>query len=187
MSNNNIRIAISSRSGCGNTTVTRLLSDRFNFKMVNYTFRNIAEEKGIEFHEFCKMAENDSSWDRFVDDKQVKLAMEGDSILGSRLAIWMLKEADLKIFLTASPEIRASRIHQREGGVFQDRMNETSERDKRDHARYLKLYEIDNNEYSFSDLVINTDRMDPQQIVEIISSAIRNILKEKCRSESRLS
>ena len=184
---NKIRIALSSRSGCGNTTVTRMLSERFNFKMVNYTFRNIADEKGIDFHEFCKMAENDSSWDRFVDDKQVKLAMEGDSILGSRLAIWMLKEADLKVFLTASPEIRASRIHRREGGVFQDRMKETEDRDSRDHARYLKLYDIDNDKYGFADLIINTDRMAPEQIVEIISAAVINILKEKGRSETRLS
>jgi len=184
---NNVRIAISGRSGCGNTTVTRLLSERFKFKMVNYTFRNIAEEKGIEFSEFCKMAESDTSWDRYVDDKQVKLAMDGDSILGSRLAIWMLKEADLKVFLTASPEIRASRIHQREGGVFQNRMIETEERDARDHARYFKLYNIDNNDYSFADLVINTDRMNPEQVVEIIAAAIINILKEKDRSETRVS
>lgn len=184
---NNVRIAISGRSGCGNTTVTRLLSERFKFKMVNFTFRNIAEEKGIEFYEFCKMAETDTSWDRYVDDKQVKLAMDGDSILGSRLAIWMLKKADLKVFLTASPEIRASRIHQREGGVFQDRMDETEDRDSRDHARYLKLYNIDNNDYSFADLVINTDRMNPEQEVEIIAAAIVNILKEKGRSETRVS
>lgn len=183
---NNVRIAISGRSGCGNTTVTRILSERFKFKMVNYTFRNIAEEKGIEFHEFCKIAENDNSWDRYVDDKQVKLAMEGDSILGSRLAIWMLKEADLKVFLTASPDIRASRIHQREGGTFQERKKETEERDARDHARYLKLYDIDNKEYGFADLIINTDRMTPEQISEIISAAIINILKEKGRSETRV-
>lgn len=184
---NNIRIAISGRSGCGNTTVTRFLSERFQFNMVNYTFRNIAEEKGIEFSELCKMAESDSSWDRYVDDTQVKLAMEGDAILGSRLAIWMLKEADLKVFLTASPEIRASRIHRREGGILQDRMKETDERDSRDHARYMKLYNIDNNDFAFTDLVINTDRMDPEQVVEIIAAAIVNILKEKGRSETRVS
>lgn len=183
---NNIRIAISGRSGCGNTTATRLLSERFQFKMVNYTFRNIAEEKGMDFLEFCKMAETDTSWDRFVDDKQVKLAMDGDSILGSRLAIWMLDQADLKIFLTASPEIRASRIHQREGGVFQDRMKETEDRDTRDHARYMKLYNIDNNDYAFADLVINTDRMTPEVIVDIISAAVVNIIKEKGRSETTI-
>ena len=181
---NNVRIAISGHSGCGNTTVTRLLSERFKFQMVNYTFRNLADEKGIEFREFCKMAENDSRWDRYVDDRQVKLAMEGDSILGSRLAIWMLEKADLKVFLTASPGTRASRIHKREGGVLQDRMRETEERDARDHARYMKLYNINNNEYRFADLIINTDRMDPGQVVEIIGAAISNVLKEKGRSET---
>lgn len=184
---NKIRIAISGRSGCGNTTVTRLLSERFKYNMINYTFRNIAEEKGIEFAEFCKMAESDSSWDRYVDDKQVKMAMEGDSILGSRLAIWMLKEADLKVFLTASPEIRAARIQRREGGVLGDRMKETDERDARDHARYQKLYNIDNNDFAFADLIINTNRMTPEQEVEIIGAAIVNILKEKGRSVTSVS
>ncbi len=179
---NKVRIALSGRSGCGNTTVSKMLAERFNFKFVNYTFRNIAKEKGIEFQEFCNMAENDSSWDLYIDEKQVKLAMEDDSVLGSRLAIWMLKEADLKVFLTASPEIRSSRIHKREGGVLQNRMKETDARDARDHSRYIKLYNIDNNKYEFADLIINTDRMVPEQIFEIISAAIRNILKEKGRS-----
>lgn len=179
---NKVRIAISGRSGCGNTTVTKMLSERFNFKMVNYTFRNVAKEKGMEFKDFLKLVETDTKWDRHVDEKQVELAMEDDSILGSRLAIWMLKDADLKVFLTASPEVRASRIHAREGGSFEERRRETEDRDTKDHARYLNLYNIDNNDYAFADLVLNTDRMTPEQEVEIISAAVINILKEKGRS-----
>lgn len=173
MSNKDIRIAISGQSGCGNTTVSKIISEKLNCKMVNYTFRNVAEEQGMEFRDFCIMAEKDPKWDYYVDEKQVELAMEGSSVLGSRLAVWMLKEADLKVFLTASPEVRAGRIHKREGGDIQEIMDYTAARDTRDSARYKKLYEIDNSDYGFCDLVINTDNYNPDQIVNIILSAVR--------------
>ena len=117
-----MRIAISSKSGCGNTTVTTLLSKRLGYPMVNFTFRQMAAERGIDFWDFCKLAEKDFEIDRELDRRQVEMAMKEDNcILGSRLAIWMLKDADLKVYLTASEETRASRVLKREGGTFEER------------------------------------------------------------------
>lgn len=172
MSNNEIRIAISGKSGCGNSTVSKILSEKLECKMVNYTFHNIAEEQNIDFKEFCMMAEKDPKWDYYVDEKQVEMAMESSSILGSRLAIWMLKEADLKIFLTASPKVRAGRINDREGGSLEDVIADTEARDARDSARYKKLYDIDNSEYGFCDIIINTDNLDQNQVADIILAAV---------------
>ena len=175
------RIAISGKSGCGNSTVTGILSHRLNLKMINYTFHNIAEDRGMDFKELCRMAEDDPQWDYFVDENQVKLAMENSSVLGSRLAIWMLKEADLKVFLTASPETRAARIQNREGGSLEQRASETAERDARDHARYMKLYEIDNDNYHFADLVINTDRLNQFHVADIVEAAALALQAEKSK------
>jgi len=167
------RIAISGKSGCGNSTVSKLVADKLGYKMVNYTFHNIAEEQNMDFLEFCKMAESDPKWDYMVDEKQVEMAMADSSVLGSRLAIWMLKEADLKVYLYASPEVRAQRIHKREQGSLQQKMKETEERDERDSARYMRLYELDNNYYSFADLILNTDNLNPEQISNIIITALK--------------
>ncbi|MBN2619158.1 MAG: AAA family ATPase [Spirochaetales bacterium] len=172
MLNKEIRIAISGKSGCGNSTVSKIISERLNYKLVNYTFHTIAEEEKIGFKELCLMAENDPKWDYYVDKKQVELAMESSSVLGSRLAIWMLKEADLKVFLTASPEVRAKRIHAREGGDFNAVFEYTLKRDKRDSARYKKLYNIDNSDYEFCDLIINTDNLDQYKVADIIIAAL---------------
>ncbi|MGL1892638.1 MAG: AAA family ATPase [Spirochaetaceae bacterium] len=172
MSNNEIRIAISGQSGCGNTTVSKIISQKLNCKMVNYTFHNIADELGIDFKEFCLMAEKDSKWDYMVDEKQVEMAMESSSVLGSRLAVWMLKEATIRVFLTADLEVRASRIQNREGGSLDSVMSYTKVRDQRDSARYKKLYNIDNSDYGFCDLVINVNNLDPDKIVNIILAAI---------------
>ena len=42
-----LRIAISGKSGCGNTTVSTLLSQKLGIKLINYTFRQLAAEKGL--------------------------------------------------------------------------------------------------------------------------------------------
>jgi len=166
---NEIKIAVSGKSGCGNTTVSRILSDALGLKFINFTFRSLAQEKSLELREILEMAAKDDSWDREVDTRQVKLAREaGGCILGSRLAIWMLPEADLKVYLSARPETRAKRIQLREGGRIRHIARFTDERDKQDHERYLRIYNIDNYNYSFSDLIIETDDLDPAEIAEKI-------------------
>lgn len=172
MLNNRIRIAISGKSGCGNTTVSTLLAEKLGLHLVNYTFHTISRETGIPFQEICRQAEEDPKWDHQVDETQIRMAREQGSVLGSRLAVWLLTDADLKIFLTASHRVRASRIHRREGGHAREKARETRARDKRDHERYKRLYGINNNKYDFVDLIINTDHLLPDQIVTIIAAAV---------------
>src|SRR6056297_4004390 len=99
-----LKIAISGKSGCGNSSVSRIVAEKLNLRLINYTFHDMADEKGIDFEEFCRMAEQDFSFDRELDRKQVEMAEEGDCVLGSRLAIWVLDKADLKVYLDASLE-----------------------------------------------------------------------------------
>ena len=169
-----IRIAISGKSGCGNTTVCNICAQRLSLKSINFTFRSLAEEKGIPFNKVLEMAEKDDSWDREIDSRQVKLALESDGcVLGSRLAIWMLKEADLKVYLRARPETRAGRIVMREGGTPESIAAFTEKRDLQDHERYLRIYGIDNNDYDFAGLIIDTDDITPGQIADMIVNKVR--------------
>ncbi len=114
-----LRVAISGKSGCGNTTVSTLLAKTLGISLINYTFRQLAEEKGMTLAEVIEAAKGDDSYDTYVDNHQVELAKQESCVLGSRLAIWMLKEADAKVYLLASDELRASRILKREGGDLQ--------------------------------------------------------------------
>ena len=65
-----MRIAISSRSGCGNTTVTKLVSERLGYPMINFTFRQMAKERGVDFWEFCRLAEKDYEIDKELDRRK---------------------------------------------------------------------------------------------------------------------
>lgn len=169
-----VRIAISGKSGCGNSTVSRMLAERLGIRLINYTFHTMADEQGVSFDEMCRMAESDDQWDRYLDRKQVERAMEESCVLGSRLAIWVLTEADLRVYLTASADVRARRIQQREGGDVASVRAATDERDRRDHARYLRLYNIDIESFDFADLVIDTESLVPEAIVDRIVSELTN-------------
>lgn len=163
-----LRVAISGRSGCGNTTVSTMLAERLGVSLINYTFRQLAAERGMTLAEVIEAAKADDSYDVAVDTHQVELARRGSCVLGSRLAIWMLRDADVKVYLMASDDTRAKRILNREGGDL-DRIKEfTAMRDREDSARYMKLYGIDNGEYEFADLKIDTATRTPEAIVELV-------------------
>jgi cytidylate kinase len=166
-----MKIAISGKSGCGNSSVSKMVADRLGLRLINYTFRTMAQERGMSFQEFSRLAENDTSYDRMLDRRQIEMAAEGDCVLGSRLAIWLLKDADLRVYLTASIKVRAERIGRREGKSLEVALHETVDRDKRDRERYLKLYEIDNDDYDFADLVIDTERFEAYQVADQIAAA----------------
>lgn len=173
-----MHIAISGYSGCGNTTVSRLLAKATGFELINFTFRNLAEEKGISFEQLRALAQTDSSYDIELDKRQVEMAMSAtNSILASRLAIWMLKSADLKVFLDISAQERSRRVFAREGGNLKYWHKHTVDRDANDTQRYKKLYNIDNTDLSSGFkkdevLVIKSDKATAEEIVDIILTRI---------------
>lgn len=167
-----LTIAVSGKSGCGNTTVSRLLAERLGLRTINYTFHDMARERGIPFDELCRLAETDNQYDLFLDRRQVELAAGGGCVLASRLAIWLLAQADLKVYLTASQAERARRISQREGLELQQAERSIEQRDRRDRNRYLRLYRIEIDDYRFADLVVDTERGDPEYVVETILAAL---------------
>jgi cytidylate kinase len=168
-----LRVAISGKSGCGNTTVSRLVAERLGLRMVNYTFKNLAKERGVTFEEICILAETDPQYDLTVDRMQVKLAEDGACVLGSRLAIWLLREIAFTVYLSASLEVRAGRIARREGKDLAKALRETEARDKRDHDRYARLYGYDVNTYEFASLVVDAGTLGQDEVArEIVDAAL---------------
>jgi CMP/dCMP kinase len=174
---NKLKIAISGKSGCGNSSVSRIIAEKLNYRLINYTFHNMADERNIEFEKFCRMVEKDTKYDIELDKKLLELAKEPGCVLGSRLAIWLLKDADLTVYLYASPDVRAKRIAMREKISFDDSYRDMMSRDERDRARYIKLYNIDINDYKKADLIINTENIDQDAVADMIIKKAKTILK----------
>ena len=161
-----ICIAISSKSGCGNTTVSRIVAERLGLRHINFTFHDMARLKGISFSEMCRLAESDPRYDRELDRRQIEQASAVDCVLASRLAIWLLERADLKVYLTATIETRARRIATREKRTIAQALEQTQARDLRDRERYRRLYGIDIDHHDIADLTIDTEQGDQFIVAE---------------------
>jgi predicted cytidylate kinase len=173
-----MRITISGPPGSGKTTACNRLSEMLGLKAVVFgkIFRELAAEKHLSLLEFGELAEKDPSIDQAIDAKILEIARENeDIILESRLSAYMLSRNSIpafKIYLGASPEVRMSRIGVREGQSLEDAKRETVERQASEAKRYMMYYNIDINDMSVYDLVVNTDDLDPDGVIETILKAI---------------
>ena len=169
-----LRVAISGKSGCGNSTVSRRVADRLGVPMINYTFKDLARENGMSFEEVCQKAEQGPEFDYLIDRMQVQMAAQGSCVLGSRLAIWLLRETAFTVYLAAPPETRASRIAVREGIPYELSLERMNARDKRDRERYLRLYDWDIDDHAFARLVVDAGSLDPDAITDLIVTAVQS-------------
>ncbi len=77
-----------------------------------------------------------------------------------------------KIYIEASPEVRMERIGIREGDTLEKAVSDTLERQASEAKRYMMYYGIDINDMSVYDLIINTDNLDPDGVLNTILKAI---------------
>lgn len=173
-----MRITISGPPGSGKTTACNRLSELLGLKAVVFgkIFRELAAEKHLSLLEFGQLAEKDPSIDEAIDARILEIARANeDIILESRLSAYMLSRNSIpafKIYLGASPEVRMSRIGVREGQSLEDAKRETIERQASEAKRYMMYYNIDINDMSVYDLVVNTDELDPDGVIDTIMKAI---------------
>ncbi|WNY26416.1 (d)CMP kinase [Methanolapillus ohkumae] len=173
-------ITISGLPGTGTTTVSKILKERSGMDFISSgeIFRGLAEEMKMSLAEFGKFAESDPSVDLKIDRRQQDLSQTRDNlILEGRLAGYMSVDVPpgkpvLRICLKAPIETRVRRIMTREGtSSFKFEMDKTMTREASESIRYKNYYKIDLNDMSIYDLVIDTNRLSPEIIADIILTA----------------
>jgi cytidylate kinase len=168
-----LKIAISSHSGCGNTTATNNVGTTLGLKVVNYTFRDLAEDLGLRFEEIQEQAAKSRIYDFLTDLKLMRASLRSRVVVGSRLAGWLV-DADLRVWLHAPLEARAKRIFQREPDKhagYESVLYHTLQRDEQNRKRYLEVYGIDINDRNDFDIIINTEKLTAEQVSSLIVAA----------------
>ncbi|MBU0533042.1 cytidylate kinase family protein [Candidatus Micrarchaeota archaeon] len=163
-------IAISGLTGSGKNTLGELIAEELNYKLVCPTFKDLAKKEGVPLMEFQKMAEKDPNIDKKFDEL-LKEQAKGNCVVTTWLGPWMV-DANLKIKLTASIETRAKRIAERDGMDLKDAIKHVKERDERNRKRYMKLYNIDIYDESIYDMVLDSDRYNPEELLKIVVEKI---------------
>ena len=160
--------------GSGTTTVSKLLAEHYGVDLVNAgdVFRGLAKEHGMTLAEFGALAESDASIEVKIDERQKEIAnTRDDIILEGRLAGHMAEKA-LKVWIKAPIDVRVKRISGREGASFDVMLDETIRREESEAVRYKEIYEIDIEDMSVYDLVIDSGKWDQFEIVKILMTAI---------------
>lgn len=169
-----MRITISGPPGSGKTTACSNLSEALGLEAIVFgkIFRQIAAEKNLTLGELGAIAEQDPSIDQMIDSRILEIARGNeDIILESRLSAYMLSRNGIpafKIYLDASPDVRMARVGIREGETFEEACAKTVERQKSEAKRYMMYYGIDIDDLSVYDLVIRTDDLTPEDVLETI-------------------
>lgn len=171
-------ITISGTPGSGKTTVAKLLSARLHLPHVyaGDLYRRAAVERGVSLAEFNRLSEQDHSIDRALDARMAEYARAGDAILEGRLAAFIARQEGvdaLKVFLTASDEVRARRVGQREGSNWQQVLDQNRARQASDAGRYRDIYGFDLGDTSIYDVILDTDRATPDELAEHVLAAVR--------------
>ncbi len=167
-------ITISGPPGSGKSTLSRILSARLGMEHVSMgdIFRKCAEDRCMCLEEFGLLAKCNGDIDREIDDMQKKIAKEKDNIILEGRLSGFLVDANLKVWLKAPLGIRAERIARRECKSVEKAMAETTERERCERERYLNYYDIDINDLSVYDLIIDSSKWSPEEINEIAIKAV---------------
>ena len=170
-------ICISGMTGSGKSTVAKKLADKYGLGYFSggNALRTLAHEEGYESDmrgwwetaeglRFLQQRIGDPAFDRRIDEKLLELAEQGNVVIDSWTMPWLLKEG-FKIWLEASPQVRAKRVVNRDDISIEEAIKALKEKDERTRQIYNGLYGFDlGHDLSPFNLVLVTDELDPDEV-----------------------
>lgn len=173
-------ITISGLHGTGKSTYASSVADEFSLRHISAgeLFRQIAAEQKISLVELSREAEKNYKIDRLVDDRTGIEIKKGQIVVDGLLAGWMARGCiALKIYLSAPYETRICRIASRDGLTYPEAERLTVLRERVERRRFKKLYDIDIDDLSIYDLILNTSLLSIESNIKVIKSFVREYIK----------
>ncbi len=180
-------ISITGKPCSGKGATSELFCSKYGFEYISTSkkFRETAIKLKIPISDFSE-DERIKKVDKVVDEHIIKIGkkrLNDNLLLDSRLA-WHFIPASFKVFLDVSWKEAGKRL------VSADRADEQADNEKEaiamlkkrwnaENKRYKVLYGIDNLEKSNYNLVIKTDNMPVEDVVEKIYKAYTKFMQKK--------
>lgn len=174
MQKKSYKIIISGSVGSGKTTISKLLAEKIGatFFSAGEYVRNLAIENNMQLENFMNYIENDSSYDFELHNNFLKYSEKLDSYVFDYRIGFVFEPKPFSIFLIVSDSIGQDRISGRDNVKFQKNLffqkyNKIN-RDNKLRQRFNNVFGVDFCDLSKYDLVINTDNLNTNEILELI-------------------
>ena len=181
MSKRSLVITVAGPHGSGRSTQATRLAETFRLRYVSTgtLFRERVAQLGVSLEEMTRIAADDDSFDRFLDDRAKEETRRGGVVLDATLSGWVAVDPDLRIYLTAPLGVRVRRIAEREGRSAEEVERETRLREEAELERFRRYYEYDVGDRSIYDLVLNTELFDADGVAHILKNVVEAYMGER--------
>jgi CMP/dCMP kinase len=171
-----IRITLSGEAGSGKSTVADIIGNKLKIKRhsTGDYMRTMAAARGVTIIELNKIAENDPTIDKELDDWQIELDKKKNEsfVIDSRLGFHFMPSTT-KIYLKANFDARAERIFHtkrltEENLTLEQTKKNIKKREGIHRKRWIEKYGVDYKDFSYYDLVLDTTDLTPEQVADKI-------------------
>jgi CMP/dCMP kinase len=175
-------IAVGGPPGSGKTTAAERFAKAHAYHLVSagLKFRSMAKARGMGLAEFGRTAEQEHEIDRALDRDVLEEVLRYDAagrdvIVDGRIQAQLLKARRvpaLTVLLDAPLPVRVARVAARESKPAAEVEREIREREASERRRYRDVYQIDLDDRSAFDVVLDSSSLDPDEIVRQIWSQV---------------
>ncbi|OGG41378.1 hypothetical protein A2837_02575 [Candidatus Kaiserbacteria bacterium RIFCSPHIGHO2_01_FULL_46_22] len=176
-------ITLAGKPGSGKSTTSKKLAERLGFERFSSgdLFRAIAKERAVDVLTINQTAETEKAIDLEVDEKLRQIgATKNNLVIDSRMA-WHWMPYSFKVYLDLDILVAARRIT---AGMDLERMEaehipsdpnqyavQLQERLNSETRRYESLYQQNPYDTENYDLIVDTSKHNPEEVVNIILEA----------------
>ena len=181
-------IIISGPPAIGKTTIAKAITEEFGLTHLSGgdILKELAEEEGFktggddwwdtqEGMNFLSQRQENSEFDKKVDDKLKKHFLDGNVVITSYTLPWLV-EGGVKIWLEGSKENSAQRMTTRDNLSKDNALEIVQKRYQENKKIYKALYGFEFGEdLSVFDKIIETDGLDASQVLDIAKTVVRKL------------
>jgi len=183
-------ITICGGLGSGKSSTAKKVAEILGFQHFSSGdfFRQVGLELGLSINEINIRAETDPKIDEMTDQKLRDMREKEKVVIDSRTAYHWIPES-FKVYLDLSQEIAKVRIlnsikedalrkQSEQVSSLEEVYKKMNERFESEQKRYWNLYKINNTDKNQFDLIVDTNKNNLEEVVDIIVTEYKKWIKE---------